>query len=133
MNRSDGQSDKVVVRYRDGSISKGFTGEFAPDKELFHVRLLSGDVVPVRMEKLKAVFFVKDFQGDREYIENDRGIDPWGGRRVEVHFEDGEIIRGYTLHYEASDHGFFMTPADSRSNNKSVFVLTAATRKITFL
>jgi len=28
---------KVVVRFSDGKLIKGFTGDFFPDKERFHV------------------------------------------------------------------------------------------------
>ena len=59
---------KIVVRYADGTLVKGYTSDFDPDQPCFHV--VPGDdsssqVVEVRVDKLKALFFVRSFEGER--------------------------------------------------------------------
>ncbi|HKK82744.1 MAG TPA: hypothetical protein VJ958_00790, partial [Atribacterota bacterium] len=65
---------KTVVKFNDGKIIKGYTTDFNPNRELFHVSLANddqqegqGEQVEVSVNDIKAVFFVKDFQGDKEY------------------------------------------------------------------
>jgi hypothetical protein len=63
---------KVVARYADGRLLKGYTKDFSPDKRTFHV-LSSQDVhdagEEVEVLDLNAIFFVKDFTGDQSYSE----------------------------------------------------------------
>ena len=55
------------------------------------------------------------------------------GRKVAVTFHDGEILLGSTLGYRGEGNGFFVHPADPRSNNLRVFVAPGATREVKFL
>lgn len=85
------------------------------------------------MDDLKAVFFTKDFNGDKErrddYTHEVRGA----GRKMQVEFDDGEVIIGYSLGYSADRQGFFLTPADVNGNNERIFVLNDSSRKVEFL
>jgi hypothetical protein len=84
---------------------------------------------------LKAVFFVRDFAGNpmheerKEYKEGEKPQ----GRKVEVMFKDGEVLVGTTLGYDPSRPGFFIFPADPKSNNVRVFVVSTAVKKVRFL
>jgi len=84
------QPAKVVVRYADGRIIKGYTQDFLPTKPSFLVRPIdidtSIDPVEVLIRDLKAVFFVRDFVGDPSHM--DRKNYSEGGRR------SGHIIAG---------------------------------------
>ncbi|NND84988.1 MAG: hypothetical protein HKN46_07540, partial [Acidimicrobiia bacterium] len=55
------------------------------------------------------------------------------GRKVTVHFEDGETLHGYTTGYSPARAGFWVTPADPESNNERAFVVTAATTSVEFV
>jgi len=130
---------KVVVHYADGNVVKGFTNNFLPNRPSFHLHSeasgLSGKSVEVRVKDLKAVFFVKDFDGDPSYNEQKtftEGQRP-AGRKVEVTFADGEVLVGATLGYDESRPGFFITTPDQKSNNLRVFVVTASMKGIRYL
>lgn len=130
---------RIVIRYADGRLIKGFTSDFFPNKPLFHVQSIESQPtdkgVEVSIKNLKAVFFVKDFIGNQAYTENKRfteGQQP-SGRKVEVTFTDGEMMVGSTLGYEPGRPGFFITPADPQSNNLRVFVISARVGKFRFL
>jgi hypothetical protein len=63
---------KVVARYANGTVIKGFTQDFFPNKDRFHVIPADrrpGETIEVFMNRLKAVFTVRDFQGDPYYNE----------------------------------------------------------------
>jgi len=129
---------KVVVRYIDGRVVKGLSQDFFPNKDRFHVYPAdksSGEAAEILLKELKAVFFVRDFVGNfqynerKEYLEGDKP----SGRKIEVMFKDGEVLVGTTLGYDPSRPGFFLFPADPKSNNVRVFAVTTAVKKVRFL
>ena len=129
-------SSSVVAHYVDGRIQKGFTRDFAPQRPSFHLTPVGKDaaVSLVRTYELKAVFFVRDLDGDplrtdlRGFITGP--TQTVHGRKVAVRFQDGELLCGYSLSYAPQRHGFFMFPADPGSNNQRVFVITANAAEI---
>jgi hypothetical protein len=130
--------NKVVARFADGRMVKGMTADFFPNKESFHVSVPTGDgmeSMEIRTMDLKALFFVKDFGGDPDYRER-KAFDPQrptAGRRIRVVFQDGEVMVGTTTGYQPGRPGFFLEPADARSNNERCYVVTAAATEIGFL
>jgi len=129
---------KVVARYVNGKRVKGFSQDFFPNKDRFHIYPAakpSGEAVEVLVKELKAIFFVQDFVGNYLYNERKKyteGEKP-SGRKVEVTFADGEILVGSTLGYDTTRPGFFLFPADPKSNNIRVFAVTSAVKKVRFL
>jgi len=129
------ESLRVVVRFANGQILKGTTGDFRTASPRFHlIPADGGSVVEVRMEELKAVFFVRDFAGSSERMKL-RGflgapLTTAQGKKVAVRFRDNELLCGYTLTFSPDRAGFFMTPADTASNNLRIYVVTAAAAEI---
>ncbi len=129
---------KIVVRYSDGRLIKGFTQDFFPTKELFHLTPLdnpSGEPIEVSMKDLKAIFMVVDFVGQplfkerKKYVEGEKP----SGRKVEVTFVDGEVLVGSTLGYDPKRQGFFIFPADPKSNNIRIYVVSSFVEKVRYL
>ena len=127
------ETNKVVARFKDGTILKGKTNDFFPNKTSFHVETLSGETETIDVEQLKALFLVKDFEGNKDYDEEFKDEVSGAGRKIQVTFSDGETITGFTLGYSPNRQGFYMTPADLKSNNVRVFVVKSATEKIEFV
>ena len=129
---------KVVARYVNGKRVKGFSQDFFPNKDRFHVYPAakpSGEAVEVLVKELKAVFFVQDFAGNSLYHERKKyleGEKP-SGRKVEVTVMDGEVLVGTTLGYDPSRPGFFLFPADPKSNNIRVFAISTSVKKVRYL
>jgi hypothetical protein len=125
--------NKVVIRSKDGSVARGQTHDFFPNKAQFHLTTLEGNTEEFEIEELKAIFFVKDCQGDESYEYRYSDVIPGGGRKIKVDFADGEEMIGYTQGYSPDRPGFFLIPADFEGNNEKVFVVKSATKKIQFL
>ena len=85
------QPSKVIVRFKDGMIMKGNTSDFFPNKVRFHFNRLDGKIEEINIETLKAVFFVKNFEGNKDYQEKYEDTIHAAGRKIEVEFTDGEI------------------------------------------
>jgi len=136
----DSQSDnqvgwhRLVVRYNDGRMLKGFGRDFFPAKGQVHV-WPRPDAPPqarisVQLTHLKAVFFVHDFAGATGIEMPPPSAN--SGRIVDVTFVDGEILSGRTLTYSADSPGFFRIPTDGTSNNQRIFVVNNAVRTVKF-
>jgi hypothetical protein len=128
---------KIVVRYADGQIVKGFTQDFHPSRGQFSlwpsINARPSERVIVPVEKLKALFFVRNFEGNPGYRERKTFTVRGQGRRVEVTFTDTEVILGTTLNYRPDGQGFFVTPADPAANNTRIFVVAASVKRVRFL
>jgi hypothetical protein len=126
---------KIVVHFTDGGLIKGFSNDFFPNKEQFHLTEHSSDeIIDIDVSDLKAIFFVKDFEGKPDYQERKGFLDDQNiqGRKVRVIFQDGEAIVGSVLGYDPKRQGFFVIPADPESNNSRIFVVVAATTDVEF-
>ena len=88
---------KVVARFRSGKLVKGYTNDFFPKKPSFHVGSDPSDHgVEVAINDLKALFFVKDFEGNPAHekkLSFDEGR-VYQGRKAEITFVDGEKLVG---------------------------------------
>ncbi len=131
--------NKIVARYQDGSLKKGVTNDFSPNKDIFHLVLMDAPPgskpLEVRVLDLKAVFFVKDFTGNPQYndVKEFDSTKPVVGRKIKLVFKDGELMIGTTHGYEPNRPGFFVVPADPQSNIERCFVVTTATQEVSFI
>ena len=127
---------KVVVRYADGKLLKGFTQDFHGSKSQFSlwpsINASSAERVVVPLALLKAIFFVREFGGNPDHVEQKVFDGPAHGRRIEVTLLDDEVLVGTTLNYRTDSTGFFIMPADARANNQRVFVVSSAVRQLRF-
>jgi hypothetical protein len=126
---------KVVARYVDGRLVKGYTFDFGPSQARFHVFAqpsASGPSAQVLVRELKALFFVRDLVGNpaRHDGQEFPSGGPAAGRHVEVRFRDGEVMIGTADSPTTDALGFFLVPADPESNNLRVYVVAAATRAV---
>jgi len=126
--------NKVVVHDPDGPLIKGVTNNFFPNKDKFDVADdTTGEVREVPLVGLKAVFFVKSFEGDQSYQERTDVERTGFGKKIQVDFKDGETLVGYSPGFAKNRQGFFVFPADPESNNDRVYVITEATKDVRFL
>ncbi|MGD9368355.1 MAG: hypothetical protein PVH87_21830 [Desulfobacteraceae bacterium] len=125
--------NKIVAHYKDHKVVKGISNNFFPNKIFFNLETPTGESSRIEVDDLKAVFFTKDFDGDKDhdydYSDEIRGA----GRKMKVEFFDGEVVVGYTLGYSPDRHGFFLTPADLKGNNERIFVVSSSTKAVDFV
>jgi hypothetical protein len=145
MGKDDGE--KIVARFRDGRLLKGFVRNFSIESDtviLSDQKTNKENRIPI--EELKAIFFVKNFEGSSEYVERKVfGIRKNKGRKVFVKFIDKEALvgfiegeipwdKGFSLAKLGKDvKGFFLTPVDEDSNNERVFVVGSAIDNVTIM
>lgn len=132
-----GSASKVVVACMNGRRLKGFIFNFSILREDFRLfpeaNSPQADGEDVQLRDLKAIFFVKDFAGNRERQDSNELSSGVHGRKLEVTFSDGEKLTGTTEAYNAKKSGFFMFPADSDSNNSRIFIVNKNVRSVKML
>jgi hypothetical protein len=123
-------SAKVVARFLDGRLLKGTTLDVDPKKPTCHVRPDGGKPTPVELRDLKALFFVRSYDGNSAHDEQlepePDDIRARGSVLVSLRFDDGEEIVGMTFRYPPNQPFFFVVPVDPKSNNVRVLINAAA-------
>lgn len=147
---SDNGWEKVVVHLDEGLV-KGFLesngvgnledllgrANTAPPA-LLRIRRLGDTLIEeIPLEKTKALFFVKEFDGNPEHrdLRFYRGAPIVHGVWVRLEFSDGEIMEGL-VHNTAQflvDSGFFILPTDPNSNNRLVYVVKTGLKECRIL
>jgi hypothetical protein len=121
---------KVAAHFVDGRILKGLALDFRPSQPTFLLRLRDAadpvGAISIRLADLKALFFVKEFEGNPKY-RTSTGTDRTSllEQQVRVRFRDGEVLRGTSPSRDHGGAGFFLIPMDPRSNNRRIYVVTA--------
>lgn len=131
---------KAVVHFEDGTLAKGFlddtqgivqqaleSGTGSLPRDSVELRLVEGGRAPINLNAAKAVFFVKTFEGRKDYTEIKffQATPDIAGLWVRVRFLDNEVSEGIV--HNSLDFvdkpGFFMKPPDPYSNNRMVYVV----------
>jgi len=130
-------SNSVVARFLDGSMVKGTSFDVDPSKPICHIRPPNEKPLEVRMEQLKALFFVRSLQGDPEHAEvrvpDPRDPRARGATVVSLQFADGETMVGMTIHYPPNKPFFYLNPVDAKSNNVRILVNRSAVTSMELL
>jgi len=126
---------KVATEYVNGKVIKGYTLNFFPHKDRFHVMPIdepSDKPIEVIVSQLKAVFVVQDFNGYPQYVQRKGYMErktPYG-TPLEVTFGDGEVMVGSCMGIDLKRQGFFISPPDPKSNTLGVFVVRSAVKRV---
>ena len=142
-----GDKEKIVARFNDKRLLKGYIKKFTGDSAIVIIEEAdTGKEHAVPIDDLKAIFYVKTFEGSKEYKEKKvYGPGKKLGRKVFVKFRDGEKLVGFLeadvppdqilsfLKSDGSKKGFFLVPVDRECNNTRVFAAWNAIDDITTL
>ena len=75
--------------------------------------------IPTR--RMKAIFFMLP-TGSRQPAS--------AGQKVRVTFTDGRQVAGFSTDHKASGNGFFITPADNRTNTARIFIYRSSVHAV---
>ncbi len=144
MKKEGKDSQRVVAHLRNHKLLKGYT-DALPASDLaslgeqeqvglpakIDVRLVeTQETISLTLKSLKALFFVKSFEGSKEYeeIKFFAPNPPIEGLWLWLKFFDNERIEGVvrnSLQY-LIDPGFFLKPPDPESNNELIYVVKSS-------
>ncbi|MEW6054842.1 MAG: hypothetical protein AB1552_13850 [Nitrospirota bacterium] len=135
------ERQKVIVRFADGRILRGYLEKFVATDETVSIDDDSSGRQSISLSDLKAIFYVKTFEGDKAYSDRKSFVHATArGKKVFVRFFDGESMMGHIegdvpwekgFFLEQKKGGFFLIPVDNQSNNIKVFVVASAVQDVT--
>lgn len=120
---------KIVVHMKDGTIHKGLTQDFRPEKDDFYLLPAEGGGIPIRieLESMKAMFYVRDYVGNADFVaRRDFESALREGKKVVLTFTDGEEMWGTVTELPEDSAGFYFYPADGEDNNIRIFVIRSS-------
>ena len=105
---------KVVAHFQNGRLIKGSTVSILPDRPVCHIMTRDRGMLPVRLSDLKALFIVKDLEGNSAYVDQQAiaSGDGWatGAKRLQITFRDGECLLALAPTYEETRPFFGSSP-----------------------
>jgi hypothetical protein len=138
------ENHKVILRFVDGKMLKGFIKDLKISADYLYIEDESNHQHKVRLKELKAIFFVRKFEGMRGHQEKKAFTEARpGSKRVFVKFKDGESIIGSMEGEIPWEKGFFLesmkektftiVPVDGDSNNTKILVVTTSVKDVAMI
>jgi hypothetical protein len=111
-----------VVHTLEGQVKRGTVRNPNLEGEHLDLEIIAGQP-PERIatRRLKAVFFLLP-PGSR--------VPASEGPKLRVTFSDERQVAGFAPGYSPTDSGFFMIPADTRTNTARIYIFRAAVKNI---
>ncbi len=132
-----GSGKKVIVRTNSGAVLPGYlpaSGLVGSISAVIELLDTAGRVVPLRLETVRYVAYVRDFNLDdsenperllrRTFLARPRTEGLW----IRATFKDGEMLEGLAaldmtwLDDAIDDKGVFLLPPDVRSNTQKLYI-----------
>lgn len=124
------KKEPVVLRYLNGELEKCFIRPYIScSQKIVQVIKDDGSVRTIPIEKLKAIFFVKELNGKGHKEGSWEEEDPSAlkvGKKIMVVFKDGEKMKGKVLGSIEKGYGFFLYPLEKDTNNLKVFIVKSS-------
>ncbi len=114
---------RVVVHFVNGQVKRGKLRDAKLDNETIFLELLPVQLIEqCPTQKLKAIFFL---------LPSGEKFSPVSGPKIRVTFSDERQITGCAPDYLSKNNGFFLYPADPRTNVAYIFIYRSAVKNIT--
>jgi hypothetical protein len=108
---------RVILHTVEGQVKRGLIRDSDLNAELISLELAPGSVEKLSRTRVKALFFMLA-PGEKPK--------PGTGDKLRVTFKDGRQVSGFSTDYKGTNVGFFVVPADSRTNTARIFIFRSA-------
>ncbi|HZN94681.1 MAG TPA: hypothetical protein VFB81_18325, partial [Myxococcales bacterium] len=113
---------RVIIHTVEGQVKRGVIRDVDLMEQAIPLEQQVGfapEHIPIG--RVKAIFFMTQ-AGVRPPLPS--------GQKIRVTFRDGRQVAGFSNDYKASDIGFFMVPADTRTNTARIYVFRSSVQGI---
>lgn len=112
---------RVILHTVEGQVKRGAIKDAKLGDAQLHLHLANGGTETLARERVKALFFMLA-PGARAPATN--------GAKVRVTFKDGRQVAGFSADHKAPTSGFFVVPADNRTNTERIFIFRHAVQTV---
>jgi len=113
---------RVIIHTVEGQVKRGAIRDVDLCEETIPLEQQTGfapERIPIK--RVKAVFFM--------LATGSRPPQP-DGQKIRITFVDGRQVAGFSHDYKGSGEGFFVIPADTRTNTSRIFIYRASVQAI---
>ena len=129
---------RVVVRKMDNEVLRGYVNPqsyLKPDG--VEILTVMGQVVFLPYKEVKGVYFVRDFDGDRNHLERKvfASRPKLDGLWLRMKFKDNEVLDGILPNnlLLVAEKGFTVVPPDPYANNQKIYIPKSSLAELTVL
>ena len=112
---------RVVIHTVEGQVKRGTLRDVDLLDQVIPLEQQTGTPEQIPSSRVKAIFFMVT-PGARP--------SPAGGKKIRVTFRDGRQVAGFSDDFKQPGPGFFMVPADNRTNTARIFVFRASIQSV---
>lgn len=113
---------RVILHTVEGGVKRGSIRDCDLSGAVISLATAPGTAETVQRERAKAVFFM--------LAPGSRAPAP-EGQKVRVTFRDGRQVAGFSKDFKSLAVGFFVVPADNRTNTERIFIYRHAVSAVT--
>jgi hypothetical protein len=112
---------RVILHTVEGQVKRGSIKDAKLGEAQLPLQLANGGAETLPRERVKALFFMLAPGARAPSTE---------GNKVRVTFKDGRQVAGFSKDHQAATAGFFVVPADNRTNTERIFIFRHAVQAI---
>jgi hypothetical protein len=107
---------RVIIHTHEGQVKRGVIRDLDVLANTIAIAQ-SGQSEEIPTERIKAIFFMKA-PGESE--------PPASGKKIRVTLADGRQVLGFSTDFQSESPGFFLVPADVRTNTSRIYLFRSA-------
>jgi hypothetical protein len=107
---------RVIIHTHEGQVKRGVIRDTDVRAKAIAIEQ-SGQSERVPTERIKAIFFMKAPGGSEP---------PATGQKIRVTLADGRQVLGFSTDFQSEAPGFFLVPADVRTNTSRIYLFRSA-------
>jgi hypothetical protein len=112
---------RVILHTVEGQVKRGAIKDAKLGDPTLVLQLANGGTEALPRERVKALFFMLAPGARAPSTE---------GNKVRVTFKDGRQVAGFSRDHKGATSGFFVVPADNRTNTERIFIFRHAVQSI---
>lgn len=112
---------RVILHTVEGQVKRGAIKDAKLGDPQLLLQLANGGTENLPRERVKALFFMLAPGARAPSTE---------GNKVRVTFKDGRQVAGFSRDHKGATSGFFVVPADNRTNTERIFIFRHAVQSI---
>ena len=112
---------RVILHTVEGQVKRGVLRDTKLDDETVGLEAQPGAIERIARPRIKAIFFMLP-AGVKAPAPT--------GDKLRVTFKDGRQLAGFSSDHRGSGLGFFVVPADNRTNTERIFIYRASVEKV---
>jgi len=113
---------RVIIHTVEGQVKRGTIRDLDLTSEVIPLEQQAGsapEAIPVT--RVKAIFFMLPTGARQPAME---------GEKIRITFNDGRQVAGFSQDYKSDDSGFFVIPADNRTNTARIYIYRTSVQAV---